>query len=159
MLVLSLKKHITLKTFRKFKTDLLRLLYKFIASQKRPHYDTFIRIRAYKNLELGCADAKKIDGVKRRLPRCYFHMLRAVASKLKNTTYVRVLEHHNDCNYGDSNSSHCRSNIAGTKTEKELHMASRAKYLWEMAALKQRCYELSNEGDQAPKMTLPCAQS
>lgn len=75
----------------------------------------------------GRADAKKIDGVKRRLPRCYFHMLRAVASKLKNTTYVRVLEHHNDCNYGDSNSSHCRSNIAGTKTEKELHMASRAK--------------------------------
>lgn len=159
MLVLSLKKHLTLKTFLTLKTDLVRLLYKFIASQKRPHYDTFIRIRAYKNLELGCADAKKIDGVKRRLPRCYFHMLRAVASKLKNTTYVRVLEHHNDCNYGDSNSSHCRSNIAGTKTEKELHMASRAKYLWEMAALKQRCYELSNEGDQAPKMTLPCAKS
>lgn len=52
MLVLSLKKHLTLKTFRKFKTDLVRLLYKFIASQKRPHYDTFIRIRAYKNLEL-----------------------------------------------------------------------------------------------------------
>ena len=75
----------------------------------------------------GRADAKKIDGVKRRLPRCYFHVLRAVASKPRGTTYVRVLEHHNDCNYGDSNSSHCRSNIAGTKTEKELHMASRAK--------------------------------
>lgn len=75
----------------------------------------------------GRADAKKIDGVKRRLPRCYFHVLRAVASKSRDTTYVRVLEHHNDCNYGDSNSSHCRSNIAGTKTEKELHMASRAK--------------------------------
>lgn len=75
----------------------------------------------------GRADAKKIDGEKRRLPRCYFHVLRAVASKSRDTTYVRVLEHHNDCNYGDSNSSHCRSNIAGTKTEKELHMASRAK--------------------------------
>lgn len=75
----------------------------------------------------GCADAKKIDGVKRRLPRCYFHVLRAVASNSRDTTFVRVLEHHNDCNYGDSNSSHCRSNIAGTKTEKQLHMASRAK--------------------------------
>ena len=95
----------------------------------------------------GRADAKKIDGVKRRLPRCYFHVLRAVASKSRDTTYVRVLEHHNDCNYGDSNSSHCRTNIAGTKTEKNFTWLRAQKYLWEMAALKQRCYELSNEGD------------
>jgi len=47
----------------------------------------------------------------------------------------------------------------GQKLKKNFTWLRAQKYLWEMAALKQRCYELSNEGDQAPKMTLPCAKS